>query len=56
MVFHGLDQAQIRQIAKIQLKRLESRLSKMNLNLQVSGEALDLLSELVLTQYMVHAH
>ena len=45
VVFHGLDQAQIRQIAKIQLKRLESRLTKMDLNLQVSSEALDLLSE-----------
>ena len=45
VVFHGLDQKQIRQIAKIQLKRLEQRLAKMDLNLQVSSEALDLLSE-----------
>jgi ATP-dependent Clp protease ATP-binding subunit ClpB len=45
VVFHGLDQAQIRQIAKIQLKRLELRLRKMDLNLQVSAEALDLLSQ-----------
>lgn len=45
VVFHGLDQAQIRQIAKIQLKRLELRLNKMDLNLQISSDALDLLSE-----------
>lgn len=45
VVFHGLNQAQIRQIARIQLKRLEQRLAKLDLHLQISEEALDLLSE-----------
>ena len=44
VVFHGLNKEQIRSIAKIQLKRLEGRLAKMQLNLQVSTEALDLLA------------
>ncbi|AUR52300.1 ATP-dependent chaperone ClpB [Aquella oligotrophica] len=44
VVFHGLNQEQIRSIAKIQLKRLEERLAKMQLHLQVSTEALDLLA------------
>jgi ATP-dependent Clp protease ATP-binding subunit ClpB len=44
VVFHGLNQEQIRSIAKIQLKRLEERLAKMQLHLQVSTGALDLLA------------
>ncbi|MDD3266357.1 MAG: ATP-dependent chaperone ClpB [Burkholderiales bacterium] len=45
VVFHGLNQENIRQIAKIQLKRLEYRLNKMDLHLQISDDALDLLAE-----------
>lgn len=41
VVFHGLNQEQIKQIAKVQLSILESRLMKMELSLQISTEALD---------------
>lgn len=41
VVFHGLNQSNIRAIAKIQLKTLEMRLAKMDLQLQISAEALD---------------
>lgn len=44
VVFHGLDQAQIRKIAQIQLARLQQRLAKMELHLQISDTALDLLA------------
>ena len=40
VVFHALDQANIREIAKIQLKLLEARLEKMEMKLEVSDEAL----------------
>ncbi|MEK8048471.1 ATP-dependent chaperone ClpB [Ideonella margarita] len=40
VVFHALDEANIQAIAKIQLKILESRLSKMDMGLDVSAEAL----------------
>ncbi len=40
VVFHALDQAHIRDIAKIQLKLLEARLEKMEMKLEVSDEAL----------------
>jgi ATP-dependent Clp protease ATP-binding subunit ClpB len=40
VVFHALDESHIRSIAKIQLKILESRLAKMDLQLDVSDEAL----------------
>jgi ATP-dependent Clp protease ATP-binding subunit ClpB len=45
VVFHGLDQRHIRSIARIQLKSLEARLAKLDLNLQISDAALTLLSE-----------
>ena len=45
VVFHGLDEKNIKAIARIQLKGLESRLAKLELNLQISEEALSLLSE-----------
>ena len=45
VVFHGLDERHIRSIARIQLKALEARLSRLDLNLQVSDAALDLLAE-----------
>jgi ATP-dependent Clp protease ATP-binding subunit ClpB len=40
VVFHALDQGQISSIAKIQLKRLTDRLAKMDMQLEVSQEAL----------------
>ncbi|SUX55984.1 Heat shock protein F84.1 [Chromobacterium vaccinii] len=44
-MFHALDEKHIQSIARIQLKGLEARLAKLELNLQISGEALALLSE-----------
>ncbi len=40
VVFHALDEANIRSIAGIQLKVLEARLAKMDMQLEVSPEAL----------------
>ena len=45
VVFHGLDQANIRSIAKIQLKGLEKRLEAQHLHLKVDDAALDLIAE-----------
>ena len=45
VVFHGLNQANIRSIAKIQLKGLEKRLVAQNLHLQVSDAALDVIAQ-----------
>ncbi|KFJ36133.1 ClpB protein [Neisseria lactamica] len=45
VVFHGLDQDNIRNIAKIQLKGLEKRLEKQNLRLTVSDAALDIIAK-----------
>ncbi len=45
VVFHGLDQANIRSIAKIQLRGLEKRLEKQNLRLHVSDAALDIIAK-----------
>lgn len=45
VVFHGLDERHIQSIARIQLKSLESRLSKLDLNLQITEEAVAALSE-----------
>ncbi len=45
VVFHGLDQANIRAIANIQLKKLEQRLAQMDLHLQIDEEALDELAK-----------
>ena len=39
VVFHALDEANIREIAKIQLKLLEGRLAKLEMKLEVSDEA-----------------
>ncbi len=43
VVFHPLDKAQIKQIARIQLRGLEKRLGERNLKLEVSDKALELL-------------
>ena len=40
VVFHGLDAAQIGAIARIQLKVLKERLAKLELDLEVSEQAL----------------
>ena len=45
VVFHGLDQANIRSIAQIQLRSLEKRLAAMNLTLRVDDAALDLIAK-----------
>lgn len=45
VVFHALDEKNIKAIARIQLKALEGRLAHMDLNLQVTEAALDLIAE-----------
>ncbi|MGL6041904.1 MAG: AAA family ATPase, partial [Deefgea sp.] len=45
VVFHGLGQAQIRHIARIQLDKLMNRLASMEIGLTVSDAALDLIAE-----------
>jgi ATP-dependent Clp protease ATP-binding subunit ClpB len=45
VVFHPLEQEQIRQIAEIQLKHLRKRLESHGFGLMVSDDALDLLAE-----------
>jgi ATP-dependent Clp protease ATP-binding subunit ClpB len=45
VVFHALGEAQIKGIARIQLKRLESRLVAMEMGLQVSDAALSHIAE-----------
>jgi ATP-dependent Clp protease ATP-binding subunit ClpB len=46
VVFHPLDELQIKQIATIQLAKLVSKLRKLNLNLQVDDDALILLANI----------
>jgi ATP-dependent Clp protease ATP-binding subunit ClpB len=45
VVFHALDERQIGQIAKIQLRSLEGRLAKMEIGLEVTDEALQKIAE-----------
>ncbi|MFC3532234.1 ATP-dependent chaperone ClpB [Vogesella facilis] len=45
VVFHSLGEAQIKSIARIQLKRLEQRLAKLEISLQVSDAALSLIAD-----------
>ncbi|MEN9321668.1 MAG: hypothetical protein RL039_1481, partial [Pseudomonadota bacterium] len=45
VVFHGLDAQHIRAIADIQLQHLRARLEKMDLQLQVSDQAMDELAK-----------
>jgi ATP-dependent Clp protease ATP-binding subunit ClpB len=45
VVFHALGKDQIKGIAKIQLARLEARLAKLDLRLEVTDAALDVLCE-----------
>jgi ATP-dependent Clp protease ATP-binding subunit ClpB len=46
IIFHGLQKSQLRSIVKIQVGRLEERLTEQKLALKLSEEALDFLSEL----------
>ncbi len=46
VVFHPLDKAQIREIAKIQLRGLEKRLSERGIRLELSEKALDFLGNI----------
>ena len=45
VVFHPLDQSEIRQIADIQLNNLRKRLAARELGLQITEAALDLIAE-----------
>jgi len=45
VVFHALDDKHIKSIARIQLRHLENRLAKLELALQVTDDALTLLTE-----------
>ena len=51
VVFHGLNAANIRSIAQIQLGSLKKRLAEQNLRLEVSEAALDVLAQAGLTCY-----
>jgi ATP-dependent Clp protease ATP-binding subunit ClpB len=46
VVFHPLDKAQIRQIAKIQLRGLEKRLGERGIRLELAEKALDFLGNI----------
>ena len=45
VVFHPLEQEQIRKIAKIQMQHLKIRLQEQDFTLQISDEAIDVLGE-----------
>ncbi len=45
VVFHGLNQEQIKQIAKIQLDKLAKRLAKLDIKWQITDEVLDFLAQ-----------
>lgn len=44
-MFHGLRQAQIRSIARIQLQRLQARLAAMDIGLELTDAAVDFLAQ-----------
>ena len=46
IIFHGLQKTQLREIVKIQVQRLESRLAEQKLSLKLSETALDFLAEI----------
>jgi ATP-dependent Clp protease ATP-binding subunit ClpB len=46
VVFHPLDKAQIREIAKIQLRGLEKRLAERGIAIELSDKAFDLLGNI----------
>jgi ATP-dependent Clp protease ATP-binding subunit ClpB len=45
IIFHGLQKSQLRQIVRLQIKRLEDRLTEQKLCLKVADPALDFLTE-----------
>ncbi len=45
VVFHGLDQDAIKQIAHIQIERLRSRLSSQDISLEIDEQAMDYLAQ-----------
>lgn len=46
IIFHSLQKSQLREIVKLQVKRLEDRLAEQKLSLKLSEDALDYLSEI----------
>jgi ATP-dependent Clp protease ATP-binding subunit ClpB len=46
IIFHGLQKSELRQIVKLQVERLEQRLTEQKLFLKLSEAALDFLSEI----------
>jgi ATP-dependent Clp protease ATP-binding subunit ClpB len=46
IIFHSLAKAQLRQIVKLQIQRLETRLEEQKLTLKMSDSALDFLAEI----------
>ncbi len=45
IIFHSLTKAELREIVKIQLRRLEERLSEKRMGIEISNQALDFLAE-----------
>lgn len=45
IIFHSLQQAQLREIVKIQVRRLEQRLADRKMSLRLSDAALDFLAD-----------
>jgi ATP-dependent Clp protease ATP-binding subunit ClpB len=46
IIFHSLQKSQLRAIVKLQIERLETRLSEQKLSLKMADEAIDFLAEL----------
>jgi len=46
IIFHALDKSQLRNIIRIQVKRLEDRLAEQKIGLEMSDEALNFLAEI----------
>ena len=45
IIFHSLTKAELREIVKIQIRRLEERLSEKRMGIEISDQALDFLAE-----------
>ena len=45
IIFHSLNKAELREIVKLQVQRLEKRLSDRKMSLKLSDSALDFLAE-----------
>lgn len=46
IIFHGLQKSELRQIVKLQVARLEKRLSERKISLKISEAAIDFIAEL----------